>query len=71
MSQEIGPVTVCHGMSLVVTPTKDCASPLKAAARQRTDVSPATHDSFAEIPVRIMTYLDDTIPGPQGCRTPD
>ena len=28
MSQEIGPVTPCHAMSLVVTLTKDCASPL-------------------------------------------
>ena len=28
MSQEIGPVTLCHSMSLVVTLTKDCAPPL-------------------------------------------
>ena len=27
MSQDIGPVTVCHSMSLVVTFTKDCATP--------------------------------------------
>ena len=32
--------------------------------------SPVTRDSFADIPVRIMTSLDDAIPGPQGCRTP-
>ena len=25
MSQEIGPVTLCHSMSLVITLTKDCA----------------------------------------------
>ena len=29
MSQEIGPVTPCHAMSLVVTLTKDCASPVQ------------------------------------------
>jgi len=28
MSQEIGPVTLCHSMSLVITLTKDCATPL-------------------------------------------
>jgi len=28
MSQEIGPVTLCHSMSLVVTLTKDCATPI-------------------------------------------
>ena len=33
MSQEIGPVTVCHSMSLVVTLTKDCASPLTNQCR--------------------------------------
>jgi len=29
MSQEIGPVTLCHSMSLAVTLTKDCATPVK------------------------------------------
>jgi len=29
MSQEIGPVMLCHTMSLVVTLTKDCAPPLQ------------------------------------------
>ena len=29
MSQEIGPVTPCHAMSLVITLTKDCPSPQK------------------------------------------
>ena len=35
MSQEIGPVTVCHSMSLVVTLTKDCASPQQDGTIQR------------------------------------
>ena len=37
MSQEIGPVTVCHGMSLVITLTKDCASPLLWAQKHVMD----------------------------------
>ncbi|EDQ99777.1 uncharacterized protein LACBIDRAFT_334764 [Laccaria bicolor S238N-H82] len=28
MSQDIGPVTPCHGMSLVITLTEDCATPV-------------------------------------------
>jgi hypothetical protein len=32
MSQEIGYVTLSHGMSLVITLTKDWSSPLKAVS---------------------------------------
>jgi len=31
MSEEIGPVTLCHSMSLVITLTKDCAPPLQGS----------------------------------------
>jgi hypothetical protein len=36
MSQEIGPVTLCHSMSLVVTLTEDCPPPLGLLDRRST-----------------------------------
>ena len=48
---------------------------LKTSARQRIDSSLATADVFADIPaaylVKPMIYLDDAVPGPRGCKTPD
>jgi len=62
MSQEIGHVTLSHGMSLVITLSRDCASPFKY-----TVVSFKRHKDLPQIP---QWWKNNTLFFP-GTRTPD